>query len=84
MDPEYLRTGQLSVSSDCFSFGVLVLQMLTGRAPHDRSNAVSLQVKEFILRSRRASGFVIRVRPTLEGRASRSLTQLMHVVCRVH
>ena len=46
MDPEYLRTGQLSVASDCFSFGVLLLQMLTGRAPHDRRNSVSLQVRE--------------------------------------
>ena len=48
MDPEYLRTGQLSVASDCFSFGVLMLQMLTGRAPHDRRNSVSLQVREFL------------------------------------
>ena len=44
MDPEYMRTGQLSLGSDCYSFGVLLLQMLTGRAPHDRSHSVSLQV----------------------------------------
>jgi serine/threonine protein kinase len=62
MDPEYMRTGQLSLGSDCYSFGVLLLQMLTGRAPHDRSHSVSLQVSTrvanhgFQLAARRRSG----------------------------
>jgi serine/threonine protein kinase len=40
-DPEYLRTGQVSFASDCYSFGVLLLQMITGRAPE--SNETPLQ-----------------------------------------
>ncbi|KAL6224764.1 hypothetical protein ACLB2K_003619 [Fragaria x ananassa] len=30
IDPEYLRTGHLSVKSDVYSFGVVLLEMLTG------------------------------------------------------
>jgi serine/threonine protein kinase len=41
MDPEYLRTGQVSFGSDCYSFGVLLLQMITGRPPE--SNETPLQ-----------------------------------------
>ena len=31
MPPEYVRDGQFSVKSDVFSFGVLVLEMVTGQ-----------------------------------------------------
>jgi serine/threonine protein kinase len=41
-DPEHIRTGELSLRSDCYSFGVLLLEMLTGRKPYDRHHAVSL------------------------------------------
>ena len=34
MPPEYLYHGQFSVKSDVFSFGVLVLEMVTGHKNH--------------------------------------------------
>lgn len=33
LDPEYLRTYQLSEKSDVYSFGVLLVEMMTGRQP---------------------------------------------------
>ncbi|KAK7321334.1 hypothetical protein VNO77_31876 [Canavalia gladiata] len=33
MDPEYLRTYQLTKKSDVYSFGVLLVEMMTGRHP---------------------------------------------------
>ncbi|KAG8082585.1 hypothetical protein GUJ93_ZPchr0014g47336 [Zizania palustris] len=33
LDPEYLRTNQLTIKSDVFSYGVLLLEILSGRRP---------------------------------------------------
>jgi serine/threonine protein kinase len=33
LDPEYQRTGQVSVKSDTYSFGMVILQLLTARSP---------------------------------------------------
>jgi len=35
MAPEYLMRGNYSVKSDAFSFGVMVLEIVTGRKNHD-------------------------------------------------
>lgn len=33
LDPEYLRTYQLTEKSDVYSFGVLLIELMTGRHP---------------------------------------------------
>ncbi|KAJ4760712.1 U-box domain-containing protein kinase family protein [Rhynchospora pubera] len=33
MDPEFLRSGEITVKSDVYSFGIIVLQLLTGKPP---------------------------------------------------
>ncbi|XP_075502070.1 calmodulin-binding receptor-like cytoplasmic kinase 3 [Primulina tabacum] len=35
LDPEYMRTNQLTTKSDVYSFGILLLEILTGRRPVD-------------------------------------------------
>jgi len=48
MDPEYLRTGQVSFASDCYSFGVLLLQMITGRAPESNETPLQEYVEDML------------------------------------
>lgn len=38
MAPEYVKHGHLSAKSDVFSFGVLVLEIVTGKSNHMGSN----------------------------------------------
>jgi serine/threonine protein kinase len=33
LDPEYMRTYQLTEKSDVYSFGVLLVELMTGRRP---------------------------------------------------
>ncbi|KAJ4813176.1 U-box domain-containing protein kinase family protein [Rhynchospora pubera] len=33
MDPEFLRSGEITVKSDVYSFGIIILQLLTGKPP---------------------------------------------------
>ncbi|XP_073018262.1 calmodulin-binding receptor-like cytoplasmic kinase 3 isoform X1 [Primulina eburnea] len=35
LDPEYMRTNQLTAKSDVYSFGILLLEILSGRRPVD-------------------------------------------------
>jgi serine/threonine protein kinase len=42
MAPEYAMHGQYSVKSDVFSFGVLILEMVTGRKNSNSDQSVDL------------------------------------------
>lgn len=44
MDPEYLRTFQLTEKSDVYSFGVLLVEMMTGRYPVEPNRPLSERV----------------------------------------
>ena len=44
MDPEYLRTYQLTEKSDVYSFGVLLVEMVTGRHPIEPKRPVDERV----------------------------------------
>lgn len=39
LDPEYMKTFQLTPKSDVYSFGVLILEILTGRRPVEPKRA---------------------------------------------
>nr|AAT68475.1 calcium/calmodulin-regulated receptor-like kinase [Medicago sativa] len=44
MDPEYLRTYQLTEKSDVYSFGVLLVEMMTGRHPVEPKKKIDERV----------------------------------------
>ncbi|OIW02563.1 hypothetical protein TanjilG_24014 [Lupinus angustifolius] len=44
MDPEYLRTYQLTDKSDVYSFGVLLVETMTGRHPIEPKRAITERV----------------------------------------
>ena len=45
VDPEYFRTNQVTVSSDIYSFGIVLLEIITGQPviDHKRGEAINLQ-----------------------------------------
>ncbi|KAH0702222.1 hypothetical protein KY285_016500 [Solanum tuberosum] len=44
LDPEYLRTYQLTEKSDVYSFGVLLVEMMTGRHPIETNRTIDERV----------------------------------------
>nr|XP_027110229.1 calmodulin-binding receptor-like cytoplasmic kinase 2 [Coffea arabica] len=44
LDPEYLKTYQLTEKSDVYSFGVLLVEMITGRHPIDSNKSTDERV----------------------------------------
>ena len=44
LDPEYLRTYQLTEKSDVYSFGVLLVELVTGRRPIERNRSIKERI----------------------------------------
>ncbi|KAJ3679499.1 hypothetical protein LUZ60_017510 [Juncus effusus] len=45
LDPEYLKSNQLTVKSDVFSFGILLLEVLSGRRPVEKSYSERITIR---------------------------------------
>lgn len=46
IDPEYQQTGMLGVKSDIYSFGIMLLQIITARVPMGLTHHVNMAIEE--------------------------------------
>ncbi|KAJ1286250.1 hypothetical protein BS78_03G338900 [Paspalum vaginatum] len=68
VDPEYLRTNQLTDRSDVYSFGVLLVELVTGRRPIERGRGRGRQKRlttEWALRKCRKGDAVLVMDPRM-------------------
>ena len=49
--PEYASSGKLSDKSDVFSFGVMLLELITGRPPVDLTGEMEDSLVDWVSRS---------------------------------
>ncbi|GJP66566.1 hypothetical protein CLOP_g23484 [Closterium sp. NIES-67] len=82
LDPEYMDTGHLAPSSDMYSLGVILLELLTGRPPvePDSSTFLVYQIRPYFdKREPRIDEFID---PRLEGRFGRKSAVGLAVLAR--
>ena len=48
MAPEYASSGKLTEKSDVFSFGVVLLELITGRQPVDRTQPFDDSIVDWV------------------------------------
>lgn len=46
IDPEYQKTGMLGIKSDVYALGIILLQLITGRAPMGLAHNIELAMEE--------------------------------------
>ncbi|XP_062975411.1 interleukin-1 receptor-associated kinase 1 isoform X2 [Elgaria multicarinata webbii] len=68
LPPEYVRTGTLSTAIDVFSFGVVLLELLTGRQPMEvDSHGRSKYLKDLLSEEEEEQGVQLRSATTMSG-----------------
>ncbi|XP_074330634.1 cysteine-rich receptor-like protein kinase 44 [Apium graveolens] len=81
MAPEYAMYGQFSVKSDVFSFGVLILEILTGRKNHFFQNGENVDLASFVWNNWREGTAVNIIDPILRNNSVsiREMIRCIHI-----
>ncbi|XP_031744066.1 calmodulin-binding receptor-like cytoplasmic kinase 2 isoform X2 [Cucumis sativus] len=75
LDPEYLRTYQLTEKSDVYSFGVLLVELMTGRHPIETKRDVKERVTiKWVMQKLKEGEAVIAMDPRLRRTSASTVT----------
>ncbi|KAE9609746.1 hypothetical protein Lal_00006096 [Lupinus albus] len=74
LDPEYMKTNQLTPKSDVYSFGILLLEIVTGRRPVELKKTVEERITlRWAFRKFNEGSFVELVDPLMEEAINRNV-----------
>ncbi|XP_047952041.1 calmodulin-binding receptor-like cytoplasmic kinase 3 [Salvia hispanica] len=78
LDPEYMKTYQLTTKSDVYSFGILLIEILTGRRPVDPRGAPDERVTvKWVFRKYNEGRFWEMVDPLLHEKIGKEILEKM-------
>ncbi|EEC82215.1 hypothetical protein OsI_26359 [Oryza sativa Indica Group] len=79
MAPEYAMRGQYSVKSDAFSFGVMILEIVTGRRNSSFSNQQSIDLLSLVWEHWTTGTIEELLDPAMRGRSADDLLKLINI-----
>lgn len=73
IDPDYFRTNQLTVASDIFAFGIVLLELITGQRVFDTTRLNGMNLTDWVVPRFKQGGVQEIIDPRLSGNYDASL-----------
>ena len=65
LDPDYFRTNQLTIASDVFAFGIVILELVTGQRVFDTSRLNGINLTDWVIPKFKEGGIHAIIDPRL-------------------